>query len=144
MIHKVKLRIEKCISRSNEDCYKAFTDEKQLSAWFTTNAKCDLRVGGYYSNDDKDEGIYLELVPFERIKFTWDNKEHCPGTEVEVELKPSGNGNTEIILTHMRLESEKHIEEMKTGWRWALSSLKSYLETGKPVSYNDWKNSEQN
>lgn len=44
----------------------------------------------------------------------------------------------------MKLENEKQIEEMKTGWRWALSSLKSYLETDKPVSYNDWKNSEQN
>lgn len=138
----MELKLEAEIKRSKEICYNAFTDEKQLSQWFSTNSKCDVRTGGYYCNDDKDEGVYLELKPYERIRFTWDNKEHCPGTEVLIEFNSSDSDNTKIILTHLKLENEFHIKEMTTGWTWALVSLKSYLENGKPVTYNEWLNSE--
>lgn len=129
--------LEKQIEKSAEDVYNALTDPVLLSVWFTKNAKCELQPGGRYENDDKDEGVFLELIPFKRIRFTWDNKEHCPGTEVDIQLIEEYNIKTKITLRHLKLKSEKDCAEMKEGWTWALTSLKSFLETGKPVRYNE-------
>jgi len=132
------ITLSKLIQTSPQKAYKAFTDEADLSDWFTTNAKCDLKVGGRYSNADHDEGEYLELSPAERVRFTWDNKEHCPGTEVKVEFNSSGENETRVTLTHSGFKDEKGPDDLKTGWTWALTSLKSYLETGKRITYEEW------
>jgi hypothetical protein len=39
----------------------------------------------------------------------------------------------------MKLASQDDREEMREGWSWALDSLKSFLETGKPVTFEEWK-----
>jgi len=134
----MELKIEKEIDASQEDCYKAFTDPEHLSKWFTTNAKADLKVAGRYSNDDNDEGEFLELKPFERVRFTWDNKQHCPRTEVKIDFIFINEDKTKIILTHSKLESEFHVNDMGKGWRWAFENIKSYLETGKTITFEEW------
>jgi hypothetical protein len=47
-----------------------------------------------------------------------------------------------VELIHSELASEKDKQDMQGGWSWALASLKSYLETGKPVSYEEWLKSQ--
>ncbi len=136
----MELKLKKLINTTSEACYNSFTEPEHLSKWFTTNAKADLMIGGRYSNDDKDEGEFLELKPFDLIAFTWENKEHCPGTEVKVEFISLDKNKTKIILTHSMLQNELHVKDMTTGWTWALESVKQYLETGKRLTYSEWEN----
>lgn len=133
------LKLEKEIRAPQNVCYDAFTLPENLSKWFTTNAKADLRVGGRYSNDDNDEGEFLEVKPNELLRFTWDNKAHCPGTEVKVEFKALDKNKTNITLNHSGLVDEIHLSDMKSGWSWALESVKQYLETGKILTYDEWE-----
>lgn len=137
------LNLEKNIKAPQEKCFRAFTEPEHLSKWFTTNAKAELKVGGKYSNDDNDQGEFLELNPNSNVNFTWDNKDHCPGTEVSVYFHPLAENETKISLSHTKLESLNHLEEMKKGWTWALESIRSYLEEGKPLPYSEWEKSLQ-
>lgn len=138
------LRLIKTVRAKAGTSFDAFTDPTQLSRWFTEEATADLRIGGRYSNSDGDKGKFLEIDPPRWVKFTWENEKHCPNTIVEVEFVDSSPGRTEIHLTHSSLASKENVEEMKEGWGWALVSLASYLETGKPVSFKDWKRQNAN
>ena len=131
------LTLEKHILAPPERVFLAFTDADLLSAWFTTQARVDLRVGGEYSNADGDRGKYLAIAPPELLCFTWDNPGHCPHSEVQIRLTPE-RGGTQIDLKHYKLSSVDGVEQMRPGWGWALANLKLFLETGQTVSYDEW------
>jgi uncharacterized protein YndB with AHSA1/START domain len=123
--------------------FTALTDPRELSVWFTRDAVVDLRPGGRYSNADGDTGTFLEITPPHRLSFTWENPDHCPATRVAITL--SGHSESEkaviISITHSELGSHEDVNTMKVGWKWALISLRSYLETGVPVRFEDWQRS---
>ncbi len=118
--------------------FDAWRDPRRLSAWFTTKAEQDFRVGGSYSNADGDRGRFLAIVPLRRIRFTWENSRHHSGSEVEVRFVRKEDGRTVVYLTHDRLRTKKDAEDLKTAWSWAMDSLKSYLETGRPIPHEEW------
>ncbi len=128
------LVLKKQISAPQERIFEAFTHAELLSTWFTTQAKVDLRVGGRYSNADKDEGVFLEIVRPSLVRFTWENADHCPGTEVRIEISREGL----VTLTHSKLASEEHVVGMRSGWSWALDNVKLFLEAGRTVGYEEW------
>ncbi len=132
-------KVEETIKAPVKKLFSSWSDPAQLSKWFTSNAKQEFRVGGSYSNDDKDEGIFLEIEDNRTIRFTWENKEHCPNTEVTLEFESPANDTSKITIIHSKLATEEHYRSMNTGWKWAVYSLKSYLETGKAVMYNEWE-----
>jgi uncharacterized protein YndB with AHSA1/START domain len=133
--------IKQTIHVPSEKVYDAWQNAGDLSKWFTTNAVQDFTIGGKYSNDDGDSGTFLEITPNKLIRFTWENKNHCPGTEVTVSFIEPEPGTTEITIAHTKLENDEHVSGMNKGWSWAVYSLKSYLETGKSVSYEAWEKS---
>ena|SRR3990172_4318062 len=130
--------VGKTIRAPVKKLFESFSKAKELSSWFTTNHKHTFKVGGKYKNGDNDEGRYLEIKPGKLIRFTWENKMHCPGTEVCIKFSNAGRKNSIIKLTHSKLVSEAHIKDMKMGWTWALACLKSYLEKGNRISFEDW------
>ena len=107
------LKLQKAIKARISDVYNVFADASQLSKWFTTNARADLRVGGKYSNDDTDEGTYLEIVKNRKLRFTWDNKGYCPRRVAFYYL-----GAGEAIL----------LDEINSPWRKEYFKSKFYLE----------------
>ena len=135
----LELIVEKEIKSTPANIYNSLTDPLILSKWFTTNAKGDLSIGGRYSNDNGDEGEYLELKPFEKIRFTWENPDYSPGTEVNIEIISLTYDISKIRITHSKLESEEAIDNMKDGWKWTLDNLKQFLETGVPIPFDKWK-----
>lgn len=135
----MKIVIRKIVHTGAESAYDALTDPAQLSRWFTTSARADLEIDGLYSNADGDEGRFLELHRPYRLRFTWENKKHCPGTVVEISIKQIGGGAVEITVTHSLLTSDTDANDMTTGWSWALTSLKSFLETGQPIAFEQWQ-----
>jgi uncharacterized protein YndB with AHSA1/START domain len=133
------ITISKEIISPRDTTFNAFTQPDELSRWFTTDARGNPVPGEKYSNADNDEGEYIEVNPSEKVSFTWENKEHCPGTFVEVEFTEESPGKTIVTLKHSKLPDEAGAMDMKKGWTWALTSLKSYLEEGKSITYNEWE-----
>lgn len=131
--------VQRTIATTAIQAYDAFTDPALLSKWFTSAAENDLRVGGHYQNADGDKGQYLLLEKPKRVRFTWDNEQHCPGTLVEVTFQPKTNEKVQVRIQHTKLRDQNAYHDMKEGWTWAITSLKSFLETGSPVTYESWK-----
>jgi uncharacterized protein YndB with AHSA1/START domain len=133
-----EIGVTRKIAAAPRDAYDAFTSAKLLNKWFTTKARAKAEVGGTFSNADGDKGVFTFLAPPRRVRFTWENEKHCPGTVVVVTFTKAGANAVSVNVTHSKLKSQKDRENMRGGWSWALDSLKSFLETGKPIRHEDW------
>ncbi len=97
-------------------------------------AELDVRVGGRFRivmrgahADYEHEGKYLEVVPPERLVFTWISK----GTQnksplVTVELQERGN-QTLLTLTHERLPDAEAASRHQQGWTSIVDKLQPHL-----------------
>jgi len=131
---------EVAISTTPSRVFRGLTKPSELNAWFTKGAAVDLRVGGSYRNLDHDKGKFLEIVPNERLRFTWDNSDHAPGSIVEILLKGVG-GKTVLTLIHSGFKHKRNFDDYssrESGWNCALWNLKAHLEGRKISSYEDW------
>lgn len=135
----------KTVGVSQERAFEAWASADAWNQWFTSGAQMDFRVGGTYRNNDHDQGVFKRInYPGEkstRIEFSWENPKHCPGTKVVVEFLAKGPDKTTVAVTHEKLSGPEACAEMKEGWNWALTSLKSWLESGEKVQFEDWKKS---
>lgn len=127
------------IEASPEIVFEFLTDQEKFLKWMGIAAELDPKPGGIFRIDpngrDVIRGMYLEVVPFSRVVFTWgwEEKGHrvpAGSTVVEIELKPEGNG-TRLRLTHRSLESEAR-EAHEKGWAHYLARLQSVCEGRYP------------
>jgi uncharacterized protein YndB with AHSA1/START domain len=133
-----ELSVQRTIGAPVERAFAAWAEPARLNGWFTSAAEQDFREGGRYQNGDDDRGEFRKIVPQQLIRFTWENPQHRPGSVVEVQFEDKGAEKSTVRLTHSRLSSPEEVENLREGWSWALDSLKSYLETGKGISYDTW------
>ncbi len=89
------------------------------------------RVGGTYAVEMKNEevthkphGEYLEILPPEKLVFTWISEGFTTNSTVTIELVEA-EGQTELTLTH-ELPADG-IEDHRVGWTNALSHLVEFL-----------------
>ncbi|MDX1534452.1 MAG: SRPBCC domain-containing protein, partial [Thermoplasmata archaeon] len=129
--------VQRTIRASPDAIYTALTDPDHLSRWFTQEAHAELKVGGRYGNKDGDQGEFLRLDPPGRIKYTWENPNHAPGSVVEIWVDPKDAVKSLVRLEHTQLKSREEFEDLRKGWGWALNSVRSYLETGTPIPYEE-------
>src|SRR5262245_43181558 len=134
-----EVNVERTVPVGVADAYDAWADRKRIGTWFSTNVTQDVRVGGTYRNGDGDRGTFLAVDAPRRLRFSWDNPEHAPGSITEVTFRAKGRNATAVRVTHTRLPSQKAVDGMRRGWTWALTSLRSYLATGKPIRYAEWE-----
>jgi uncharacterized protein YndB with AHSA1/START domain len=144
-----EISVTRRVDASATRAFDALSRPGDLSQWFTRGARANLEVGGSYSNRDGDRGRFVAVVRPKRIRMTWDNEKHAPGTLVEFTIVKVGGtggkatagtaGKVQVEVTHSRLASRKDAETMKEAWSWALDSLRSYLETGKPIAVEAWE-----
>jgi uncharacterized protein YndB with AHSA1/START domain len=95
------------------------------------SVESDLRIGGSYrwvmvapSGEEHDVlGVYREVVPNEKLVFTWAWKS-TPEREslVTVLLKPDGDG-TLLTLTHEQFFDEDARDRHQYGWNVALDKM---------------------
>jgi uncharacterized protein YndB with AHSA1/START domain len=126
----ITLRLQKTIHAPAETVYDALLQPEQLSRWFTRSATAELRIGGRYANADGDQGEFLLPQRPHGFSFTWDNPQHCPGTVVNITFPSAGERS--ISLEHSGGLGGR--DEMRTGWSWALDSLKSIETKLYPMS----------
>jgi uncharacterized protein YndB with AHSA1/START domain len=141
MAHEV--RITRKIAATPDEVYDAWTDPKSVVEWMipipggSTRAKLDPRVGGRFHIDMTaegktypHEGEYLRLERARLIEFTWiSSATNQQRSVVRVELRPIGNDETELTLTHKQLPTEKSKQEHHDGWSAILDRLGKVLMT---------------
>jgi len=130
---------ERQINAAIEKVWQAWADASLWSSWVFMNMKTDFRVGGRYDNGKDEGGEYLEIVPMQKIKFTWEMKRYRPGSIIEIEFESTGQ-STLCKLLHSNLQTLNDVHDAELGWNWALYSMQCFLETGKPVSWEAWEN----
>ncbi|HEY1448509.1 MAG TPA: SRPBCC family protein [Caulobacteraceae bacterium] len=89
-----------------------------------------------------DAGKVLEADPPKRLKLEWRhqlNPElHAEGaSRCLYEIEPSGEGVRLTVTHEIDVEKSKFIVAVSGGWPQILSSLKSYLETGRALGGSD-------
>jgi uncharacterized protein YndB with AHSA1/START domain len=133
---KPSLTLKRRFNAPPAKVFAAWTDPQTIARWFgpegitSVRAETDLRVGGRYRivmvvpGDEHDvSGVYREVVPNEKLVFTWAWKT-TPEREslVTVLIKPDGAG-TLLILTHEQFFDEDARDRHQHGWTGALDKL---------------------
>lgn len=116
--------------------YRAWTEPEMMNVWFHPNKEMtsvcsvDLRVGGRYEVRMIPEeggpfivfGIYEEIIPEEKLAFTWrwqhdEGEEPNEETLVTVYFRAIDAGQTELTLRHQRFGSDEERDSHTWGWQ---------------------------
>ena len=134
---KPSLTLKRRLNAAPEKVYAAWTNPAHLARWFgpdagpVSRAETDVRVGGRYlmefSTEDGEQhsvsGVYREVVPNEKLAFTWAWKT-MPEREsfVTVLIKADGEGAI-LTLIHEQFADEAARDGHEWGWTGALNKL---------------------
>ena len=131
------------IASTPEKVFQALTDEKMSEQyWFGNGAPFALKL----KREEKDvTGEVLEFDPPRRLAYSFRaahaGMEAEPPSRVTFELEQQRD-QVKLTIVHDKFEpGSKALESVSRGWPLVLSSLKSYLETGK-VLYAPWYEAE--
>lgn len=141
MLAKPSLTIKRRINASPQKVFQAWTDPAQVSRWFgpheapCARAEADLKVGGRYvivmngADGEVHEvsGTYREIVPDQRIVFTWAWKSTPERVSlVTVSLREDGEA-TILTLTHEQFFDEEARDRHNHGWVGTLDRLERFF-----------------
>lgn len=141
------LVIERVFDAPPELVFEAWTKPEHLTKWWGPNdftlphCEVDFRVGGRYrfcmrSPDGEDHwvwGVYEEIVPPERLVFTW-NREDATGrvwssSSVVRATFTEQDGKTLFTLNQALFETPAYCGEHQIGWSQSLDRLGTYMES---------------
>jgi uncharacterized protein YndB with AHSA1/START domain len=150
------LQIRRIFAAPREKVFAAFAEREQLEQWMCKDVRAhtvihhqqDIRPGGRYRMEVRDpakgltywgQGVYKEVVPPEKISFTWSWTQETaggsaqkhgasPDTLVTVEFCARGN-STEVVLTHATFGTAKDRDDHNKGWNGCLDILAQVLQT---------------
>ena len=139
------LRIVRRLPATPEVVFAAWTDAESLKTWmcpgstYIATAELDVRVGGQFrivmrneENETVHTGVYREILPPERLVFTWiSTATRGEVTLVTVELRPEGDA-TELILTHEGLPDADAAAQYESGWQGVVAKLETYVHLSVP------------
>lgn len=154
----LKLQVRRTIRAPRSRVYEAWIKPERIQQWFgggernVQSVSADPRVGGVYriamqgacdgptaAADAKKAdavpasvatGHYTEIVPNERLVFTWTgNWNAAETTLVTVVFLDAANGKgTEVILTHERFATVESMGRHEQGWNVCLEGLAKVCE----------------
>ncbi len=132
------------IATTPERLWEALTQgEFTKKYWYERRIDSDWQVGSavrFFDGDSDtltDSGVVLESDPPRRLVYTF-RPEFSPEarkkgySRVAFTLQPY-EGMVKLTLIHDELPDQETADGFREGWAPILSSLKTYLETGKPM-----------
>lgn len=139
MAEDLELTVKRVIDADRETIFEALTDQEIMQKWFfagpdgwSATVKNDASVGGEYQIDmhgENDtyshEGVYKEVVPNEKLVFTW-NSQSVQDTVVTITLADV-NGGTEVTLRHEFMPNEEMKKNHTEGWKVILERLENVV-----------------
>ena len=142
------------INTTPEKLWAALGDpELTRQYWGRGRNVSDWKPGSPWRHENYDDakdisvvGKVIESVPFRRLVLTWaypaDANDAAKASRVTFEIEPFMEAvKLTVIHDDLEPESKQHLSIMQ-GWPAVLSSLKSLLETGHPLSMTTrrWSN----
>jgi uncharacterized protein YndB with AHSA1/START domain len=131
------------IETTPEKLWQALTEgDFTEQYWFAHRAASDWSVGSSYhftlEGEKRLEGKVLISDPPRKLAYTWNgcSKEvrRERTSRVTFDLEPRGKA-VKLTMTHDNLdEAGVTFRGVADGWPMVLASLKSFLETGRPLS----------
>lgn len=107
--------------------------------WFGRRIESDWQSGSpvrFFDGDSDvltDDGVVLENDPPRRLSYTFHQVgDNMPTTRVTF-IIDTRDGLVKLTLIHDEMPNEEMAEAFREGWAPILSSLKTYLESGKPL-----------
>lgn len=141
---RTTLAFDLYIRATPEAVWHALTDPATVPRWrFGLTFDTDWRPGSPLTSRSPDgTGTVLESVAGQRLRYDWtqadrpdDNGGHP--SVVCFDLTPVG-GTTRLEVSHGDLASDgAFLRVVRPGWPMILSSLKSLIETGEPLSFRE-------
>ncbi|RHA41001.1 SRPBCC family protein [Cellulomonas rhizosphaerae] len=134
------------IDATPEELWTAWTDPDELAHWWhprgvTTprdSVTVDLRVGGAYTytmvNDSTGDeyptgGVYREIVPTERLVFTWGNPDDDPDDAPVVTVTFESLGELTLMTFQLQgVDGTPGDESFYDGWVSALDVLVEHAQ----------------
>ncbi len=133
------------IATTPERLWEALTNgEFTKKYWYNRRIESDWQVGSpvrFFDGDSDvvtDDGVVLASDPPRRLSYTFRYVGGAPignlagYSRVTFTLEPA-EGLVKLKLVHDELLTDEVAEEFREGWAPILSSLKTFLETGKPL-----------
>jgi len=132
------------ISATPEKIWSALLDVKFTREYWGHENVSDWKAGSSWEHRRLDDartvdlvGEVIESVPPHRLVLTWaepaDKANRAKHTRVTIELQPI-ESMVRLTVTHDQFENAPGmLPKISEGWPRVLSSLKSLLETGKPL-----------
>lgn len=148
-----ELVLTRIIDAPREKVFRAWTDPETMKKWFaplpwtTPHIEVDLRPGGRSlvvmrdpdGNDYPNPGVYLEIVPNERLVFTDAFTEGWvpsgkPFMAATLTFEDTGDGRTKYtaVARHWTVEDREAHEKMgfHQGWGQCADQLEALLKQG--------------
>lgn len=139
----LSLQLTQLFPAAKDRVFRAWTQKDALEKWFgpeglrTTVLELELNEGGRYRFQMAGPegppvdvyGQYVEIVPEEKLVFTWrweDWENGVSDSLVTVEFKEKGQF-TEVQLTHTQLPSEEQVNAHTFGWTSTLASMEKFF-----------------
>ena len=141
---KLSLKYEVYIAAPTEKVWEALTEASATKQYFYgCRVQSTFKKGSpisYLGDGDFNmlDGKVLEVNPQKRLQTTfqahWDEKvSKDKASRVTWDLSPMGQA-TKLTLLHDQFDGETATyTQSASGWNMILSSLKTYLETNKPL-----------
>jgi len=135
------------IATTPDKVWQALVDGELTRQYWKHENVSDFKPGSRWAHvaDDgkrtvKLVGKVLESVPNQRLVLTWgdvaDEADSSKHSRVTMVIEPVDE-MVRLTVTHEQLElGSEMLRKISNGWPRVLSSLKSFLETGKPL--NPW------
>ncbi len=137
--HSTTLVLRRTFEASRARVFRAWITPRALEQWFRprgmnmTVRSLDARVGGSFrfelENGSSIIGTYLQIVPPEKLVFTWSG-DGIQDRETVVTLDFLDQGAvTEVVLTHEHLGTEARCALAEGGWPSLFDALASVLSS---------------
>ena len=128
-----------------EKVFQSLTDPKQLTKWFLSKAKLDLKRSGGFSFDWLG-GYHMtsklkEFEPNKSVSFWWTDRlksGKVANTTASFKVAKKGKG-TLLTLRHTGFKDPEHFADCSSRWGYYLTNMKSVLDHNTDLrSKYDW------
>ena len=135
----VSLTINRTFAAPIERVYAAWTDPEIIKKWLApgttevVRAETELKVGGKFLCQMREQdgkmhltrGVYREVVPNQKVVFTWQWEGTEEETLVTVLLKAKSPEETELTLIHERFADSETRDHHNEGWSKCIIKLEA-------------------
>ena len=140
-----ELTITRTLDAPRALVFRMWAEQEHMGQWFRPegftipDAKIEFVPGGVLfchmrspeGSDHRMRGVYREIVPNERIVFTFSWVDEAGETDLEtlvtVSFEDDGDG-TKLTVHHVGFETADQRDSHHGGWTGCLGNLTSYLE----------------